>query len=259
MAQHGPFTHPAPLPSPQPHFATHIMWKVAKPGCPMGRVHPSNPWGSKRERSPMIPKSIMNESNECLENLKSLNIFMDFFLIHPKFMFFGYPKGLAHCFPFFPRNHPQITSKSSNSIIQLQWVNKIPTAQQPTLGAPDKHATPLLQGRRSLPQFFGNIKKTTQHHATDIATQMVERCWKHLNLCALESFFNFTLPNRICRLKDSRSPDPRRHTAYIPQSYASGGVSWIQPWQSLEMDWGVEDVAFESICSFNQWNFLPHP
>lgn len=107
--------------------------------------------------------------------------------------------------------------------------------------------------------FVGNIKKTTKHHATDIATQMVERCWKHLNLCALESFFNFTLPNRICRLKDSRSPDPRRHTAYIPQSYASGGVSWIQPWQSLEMDWGVEDVAFESICSFNQWNFLPHP
>ena len=119
MAQHGPFTHPAPLPSPQPHFATHIMWKVAKPGCPMGRVHPSNPWGSKRERSPMIPKSIMNESNECLENLKSLNIFMDFFLIHPKFIFCWYPKGLAHCshgsHETIHRSHQSHQAASSNS------------------------------------------------------------------------------------------------------------------------------------------------
>ena len=162
MAQHGPFTHPAPLPSPQPHFATHIMWKVAKPGWPMGRVHPSNPWGSKRERSPMIRKSIMNESNECLENLKSLNIFMDFFLIHPKFMFFGYPKGLAHCFhcshETIHRSHQSHQTASSNSSESTKSF-----AQKPTLGAPDKHATPLLQGRRSLPQFLlATLKK--QHN-----------------------------------------------------------------------------------------------
>ena len=176
--------------------------------------------------------------------------------------------------------HPKIHSllRVSQSLArrhcqQLQWVNPNPSGKR-QLWAPDKHATPLLQGRRSLPQFHVQEKKIMQLMMPPKWLNASEfmLSWKFLQfhvqfqfaLCQTESVAQGPLTQ-----KGTRPTFPRampQVATYLKSNPSRQGKYWsqldsahINHFRWIEMCWRCSNSGFNQSNFWLTPSFTPRP